>query len=217
MSKNINDITLFRYLFNLDKRDLPKSILRWFEDIGNTIDEDRKNAVEELLSVKNNCKNLVLFSKEFVQTLDDFHNKCDHNNTKILETIDDENGIVRSPYFIDGCYVVYKVKNNRLTLWVFHDNISYITIPTYYIRLSPKYDNEPHQQLDYKVIQLLDYCTETNIQDYIDMVLDYISLKVGKETKIVKNTTIIKRLSKKGNKKQMVSEPGLDYFIIDCV
>ena len=29
-NKSINEITLFRYLFNLDNRDLPQSILNWY-------------------------------------------------------------------------------------------------------------------------------------------------------------------------------------------
>ena len=33
----------------------------------------------------------------------------------ILEELDGENGIVRSPYFIEGCYVVYSVKK-----WMSH-------------------------------------------------------------------------------------------------
>lgn len=30
--KNLNDITLFRYLYNLDNRDLPQSIINWYWD-----------------------------------------------------------------------------------------------------------------------------------------------------------------------------------------
>lgn len=69
-SKNINDITLFRYLFCLDKRDLPQSILNWCNNIGSAIDSDRENAIRELSIVKGNCRNLVVFSKTFVNTMD---------------------------------------------------------------------------------------------------------------------------------------------------
>ena len=39
----------------------------------------------------------------------------------ILNELDNENGIVRSPYFLEGCYVVYSIKNGCLTLWIFQD------------------------------------------------------------------------------------------------
>ena len=58
--KNINDITLFRYLFCLDKRELPQSILNWCNNIGSAIDSDRENAIRELSTVKGNCRNLVV-------------------------------------------------------------------------------------------------------------------------------------------------------------
>jgi len=68
--KNINEITLFRYLYCLDKRDLPQSILNWCNNIGSAIDSDRENAIRELSNVKGNCRNLVVFSKTFVDTMD---------------------------------------------------------------------------------------------------------------------------------------------------
>ena len=39
-NKSINEITLFRYLFNLDNRNLPQSILSWFAKVGNDTDSD---------------------------------------------------------------------------------------------------------------------------------------------------------------------------------
>ena len=44
-NKSINDITLFRYLFNLDNRNLPQSILNWYSNIGSVIDSDRENEI----------------------------------------------------------------------------------------------------------------------------------------------------------------------------
>ena len=41
-NKSINEITLFRYLFNLDKRDLPQSILNWCKNMDSSIDSDRE-------------------------------------------------------------------------------------------------------------------------------------------------------------------------------
>jgi hypothetical protein len=114
MKKSINDITLFRYLFNLDNRNLPQSILNWCNNIGNRIDSDRENAIKELSFLKGNCRNLVVFSKTFVNTMDKSYMKFTQFHMDILEELDNENGIVRSPYFIDGCYVVYSIKK-----WLF--------------------------------------------------------------------------------------------------
>ena len=68
--KYINKITLFRYLFNVDNRNLPDSIIRCFEDIHSHVDEDRKCAIKELESIKGKCRNLVKFSKTFVDCMD---------------------------------------------------------------------------------------------------------------------------------------------------
>ena len=106
MSKSINDITLFRYLFELDKRDLPQSILNWCRNIGNVIDSDRENAIKELSHVKGNCRHLVVFSKTFIDTMDKSYMKFTQFHMDILDELDNENGIVRSPYFIEGWYVV---------------------------------------------------------------------------------------------------------------
>lgn len=43
-NKSINEITLFRYLFNLDNRDLPQSIFNWYSNVGSVVDSDRENA-----------------------------------------------------------------------------------------------------------------------------------------------------------------------------
>ena len=48
MKKSINDITLFRYLFNLDNRNLPESIINWYKNVGSVVDSDRENAIKEL-------------------------------------------------------------------------------------------------------------------------------------------------------------------------
>ena len=61
-NKSINEITLFRYLFNLDNRNLPQSILSWFAKVGNDTDSDREHAVKELATLKGKCRNLVVFS-----------------------------------------------------------------------------------------------------------------------------------------------------------
>ena len=105
-SKSINDITLFKYLFNLDKRDLPQSVLTWCNNIGSVIDSDRENAIREFSTIKGNCRNLVVFSKSFIDAMDKSYMKFTQFHMDILEELDNENGIVRSPYLIEGCYVV---------------------------------------------------------------------------------------------------------------
>ena len=217
MSKNINDITLFRYLFNLDKRNLPQSILNWCNNIGNKIDSDRENAIKELSLLKGNCRNLVTFSKTFVNTMDKSYLKFTQFHMDILEELDNENGIVRSSYFQEGCYVVYSIKNGCLTLWVFQDSIDkHLSIPTYYICTSPKDKIKgAGHKLDCMVLSLLDNCIEVNLRDYIDMVLDYLCLRQWAEVQLVKVSTTTKKEIKKNKKTQIVTEPGLDYYKFD--
>lgn len=215
--KNINDITLFRYLFCLDNRNLPESIINWCNNIGSVVDSDRENAIRELSVVKGNCRNLVLFSKTFIDTMDKFYMKFTQFHKDVLEELDDENGIVRSPYFVKGCYVVYRIKNGCLTLWVFHDEIDkYLSIPTYYICVSPKDKIKgTGHQLDCMVLSLLDGCDELGLRDYIDMVLDYLCLRQWAEVQMGKVTTSMRKEVKKKKKTQVVIEPGLDYFLFD--
>lgn len=215
--KNINDITLFRYLFCLDNRNLPESIINWCNNIGSVVDSDRENAIRELSVVKGNCRNLVLFSKTFIDTMDKSYMKFTQFHKDVLDELDDENGIVRSPYFVKGCYVVYRIKNGCLTLWVFHDEIDkYLSIPTYYICVSPKDKIKgTGHQLDCMVLSLLDGCDELGLRDYIDMVLDYLCLRQWAEVQMGKVTTSMRKEVKKKKKTQVVIEPGLDYFLFD--
>ena len=69
-NKSINDITLFRYLFNLDNRNLPESILTWYKNVGSVVDSDRENAIKEIAFLKGDCRNLVVFSKTFIDAMD---------------------------------------------------------------------------------------------------------------------------------------------------
>lgn len=215
--KNINDITLFRYLFCLDNRNLPESIINWCNNIGSVVDSDRENAIRELSVVKGNCRNLVLFSRTFIDTMDKSYMKFTQFHKDVLDELDDENGIVRSPYFVKGCYVVYRIKNGCLTLWVFHDEIDkYLSIPTYYICVSPKDKIKgTGHQLDCMVLSLLDGCDELGLRDYIDMVLDYLCLRQWAEVQMGKVTTSMRKEVKKKKKTQVVIEPGLDYFLFD--
>ena len=201
----------------LRRLNLPQSILNWCNSIGSVVDSDRENAINELSHLKGNCRNLVIFSKTFINTMDKSYMKFTQFHMDILEELDNENGIVRSPYFIEGCYVVYSIKNKCLTLWVFQDNIDkYLSIPTYYICVSPKdkIKGEGHQ-LDCMILPLLDNCMEANLRDYIDMVLDYLCLRQWAEVQLGKRTTTIKKEVKKNKKTQIVTEAGLDYYLFD--
>ena len=206
-NKSINVITLFRYLFNLDNRNLPQSILSWFAKVGNDMDSDREHAVKELAALKGKCRNLVVFSKTFVDAMDKSYIKFTQFHMDILAELDNENGIVRSPYFMKGCYVVYRIKNGCLTLWIFHDGIDkYISIPTYYICVSPKDKIKGNgHQLDCMVLPLLDKCIEVNLRDYIDMVLDYLCLRQWAEVELGKVSTIAKKEIKKRKKRKRQS------------
>lgn len=215
--KCINDNTLFRYLFNLDNRNLPESIITWLKNLGSVVDSDRENAIRELAFLKDDCRNLVVFSKTFIDAMDKSYMKFTQFHMDILEELDKENGVVRSPYFIEGCYVVYSIKNSCLTLWVFHDAIDkYLSIPTYYICVSPKDKIKgAGHQLDCMILPLLDNCMEANIRDYIDMVLDYLCLRQWAEVQLGKVSTTVKKEIKKNRKIQTVTEPGLDYYLFD--
>lgn len=216
-NKSINEITLFRYLFNLDNRDLPQSILNWYYSVGNDVDSDRENAIRELSSIKGNCRKLVVFSKTFIETMDKSFMKFTQFHIDILKELENENGIVRSPYFLEGCYIVYSIKNGCLTLWVFHDTISkHLSIPTYYICVSPKdkIKGEGHQ-LDCMIVPLLDNYMEVNLRDYIDMVLDYLCLRQWAEVQLRKVSSTIKKEIKKNKKKQTITESGLDFYLFD--
>ena len=124
---------------------------------------------------------------------------CTQFHMDILNELDNENGIVRSPYFLEGCYVVYSIKNGCLTLWIFQDKIDkYLSIPTYYICVSPKdkIKGEGHQ-LDCMILPLLDNCMEANLRDYIDMVLDYLCLRQWAEVQLGKVASTVKKEIKK--------------------
>ena len=215
--KSINESALFRYLFNLDNRDLPQSIINWCKKIGSVVNSDRENAIKELSQVKGNCRKLVVFSKKFVETMDKSYMKFTQFHIDILEELDNEKGIVSSPFFIEGSYVVYSIKNGCLTLWIFQDSLDkYLSIPTYYIWACPKdkIKGEGHQ-IDIMALPLLDNCMEANLRDYIDMVLDYLCLRLWAEVQLVKVSTTVKKDIKKNNKTQTVTEPGLDYYQFD--
>lgn len=215
--KGINNMTLFRYLFNIDNRDLPQSIINWCKNIGSTINSDRESAIRELSHVKGNCRNLVVFSKTFVDTMDKSYMKFTQFHMDILEELDNENGIVRSPYFIEGCYVVYSIKNGCLTLWVFQEGIDkYLSIPTYYICATPKDKiRGAGHQLDCMIVPLIDNCLEANLRDYLDMVLDYLCLRQWAEVQLKKVATTVKKEIKQGKNTRTVSEAGLDYYQFD--
>ena len=87
MKKSINDITLFRYLFNLDNRNLPESIINWYKNVGSVVDSDRENAIKELAFIKGDCRNLVVFSKTFVDSMDKSYMKFTQFHMDILEEL----------------------------------------------------------------------------------------------------------------------------------
>ena len=196
---------------------MPQSILTWYKNIGNTVDADRENAIKELYLAKGNCRKLVVFSKTFIDTMDKSYMKFTQFHMDILEELDNEYGIVRSPYFIEGCYVIYGIKNGCLTLWVFHDKINkYVSIPTYYICVSPKDKiNGVGHQLDCMILPLLDNCIEASLKDYVDMVLDYLCLRQWAEVQMGKVSTTVKKDVKKNKKIHTITETGLDFYTFD--
>ena len=215
-----NDNLMLRYLYGLDNRDYPQSIKRFFSSVNSIIDEDRESAINELYMLRNNCKKLAVFSKYFVDAMDKSYMKFTQFHMDILKECDGENGVVKSPYFLSGSFVVYSIKNGSLSLWVFQNlpnaNNRSMAIPTFYIVTSPKdkIKGEGHQ-LDCMIIPLLDDFYEANLRDYIDMVLDYLCLRQWAEIEISEIQTKQKKEVKSKQKTELVIENGISYFTFD--
>ena len=214
-----NDNQILRYLYGLDEnRDYPQSIKRFLNSIGSIIDEDREAAIDELYRIKNNCKKLAVLSKSFVTAMDKSYMKFTQFHIDILAECDGENGVVKSPYFIEGCFVIYSIKNGSLSLWVFQNlpnvNNNLMAIPTFYIVASPKdrIQGAGHQ-LDCMIIPIIDNLYEVNLRDYIDMVLDYLCLRQWAEIEISEIQTKQKK-NVKGKKISLIQN-GISYFVFN--
>jgi hypothetical protein len=216
--KNINNNTLFRYLFNLDNRNLPDSILRWMESIDNQMYDERREAIENLKLLRGNCRNLVVFSKTFVKALDRSYKNFTQFHKELLNELDGENGVSRSPYFVDDSYVVYSINNGCVNLWVFYENVApHISIPGYHICASPNDELEyKDHKMDCYIISMVDGLMDVNLRDYLDMVLDYLCLRQWAEVELGKISTTVQKQIKKANKTKIVTENGVDYYLFDC-
>lgn len=216
---NCNDNQILRYLYGLDeKRDYPQSIKRFLSDTGSEIDGDREAAINELYRLKDNCKKLAVLSKSFVDAMDKSYMKFTQFHMDILSECDGENGVVKSPYFIDGSFVVYSIKNGSLSLWVFHNlpnrNNNLMAMPTFYIVASPKDKIQgAGHQLDCMIIKMIDGLVEVNLRDYINMVLDYLCLRQWADIEIAEIQTKQKKEVK--GKKNIIIQDGISYFVLD--
>ncbi len=215
-----NDNLILRYLYGLDNRDYPQSIKRFFSSIENTIHEDRESVINELYMLRNNCKKLAVLSKSFVDAMDKSYMKFTHLHMDILAECNGENGVVKSPYFIKDSFVVYSIKNDSLSLWIFHnlpnENNRFMAIPTFYIVVSPKDKIKgAGHKLDCMVIPMLDNYYEVNLRDYINMVLDYLCLRQWAEIEIAEIHTKQKKEVKGKKKTEIVVEDGISYFTFD--
>lgn len=215
-----NKNLILRYLYNLDNRDYPLSIKRFLMNKGSKINDDRESAINELYDLKGNCKDLAVLSKRFVEAMDKSYRKFTQYHQDVLEECDGENGVIRSPYFIEGSFVVYSIKNGSLTLWVFHDMPNdynrKMAIPSLYIVASPKdkFKADKHE-VDCMVMYLIDNCMEDNIRDYVDMVIDYLCLRQWAEVEIAETKTKIKQEIKEKKKTKVVNIDGITYFVFD--
>lgn len=215
-----NDNLILRYLYGIDNRDYPQSIKRFFSNVNNAMNGDRDSVINELYRLRNNCKKLAVFSKRFVEAMDKSYMKFTQFHIDILAECDGENGVVKSPYFNEGSFVVYSIKNGSLSLWVFqnlpnaYNNV--MAIPTFYIVASPKdkIKGEGHQ-LDCMIIQMLDTIREANLRDYIDMVLDYLCLRQWAEIETLETQTKQKKEVKVKKKTKIITENGISYFTFD--
>lgn len=219
--RTINDLPIFQYLFGLNNRDLPQSILNWYnkieDEIGVEIIDERNDAINKLSILKNNCRKLVVFSKSFIDMMDKTCMKFSNFHGKLLDELDDENGIVRSPYFKDGCYVVYRIESGNLMLWVFSHSVDkYLSIPLFYIHAFKTSErNEDGYKIGFNVLPLSTFCLDINFSDYVYTVLDYLCLRKWAEVELGKVSTTIKREVKNKNKTKIIAEPGLEYYKFD--
>ena len=136
----------------------------------------------------------------------------------ILLECDGENGVVKSPYFIEGSFVIYSIKNGSLSLWIFHNlpnrNNNFMAIPTFYIVASPKDKIQgAGHQIDCMIIRMVDGLVEANLRDYIDMVLDYLCLRQWADIEVAEVQTRQKKEMK--GKKNNVIQNGISYFVFD--
>ena len=187
-------------------------------DVGSEIDEDRESAINELYGLKNNCKKLAVLSKKFVDAMDKSYMKFTQFHIDILSECDGENGVIKSPYFLEGSFVVYSIKNGSLSLWVFHNlpnsNNNFMAVPSYYIIVNPKDKIKgAGHQLDCMIMPMIDGCQEPNLRDYINMVLDYLCLRQWAEIEITEIKTQQKK-SLKGKNKTSIQD-GISYFTFD--
>lgn len=83
--KNINDIQLFKFLFDLDNIDLPKIILDYYTIRNAELSDDHLSAINELYDIKSNCKKLVKLSKPFVECMDKSYLKFTQFHIELLE------------------------------------------------------------------------------------------------------------------------------------
>lgn len=216
---NYNDNQILRYLYGLDeKRDYPQSIKRFLNETGSSLNEDREAAINELYHLKDNCKKLAVLSKKFVDAMDNSYLKFTQFHIDVLAECDGENGVLKSPYFLEGSYVVYSIKNGSLSLWIFHNlpNLknNFLSIPTYYIVAVPKDKIQgPGHQLDCMIIKMIDNMVEANLRDYVDMVLDYLCLRQWAEIEIAEIHTKQKNEAK--GKKNNIVQNGISYFVFD--
>ena len=215
----INDNQILRYLYGFDeKRDYPQSIKRFLNDQGSRLVEQRVAAIDELYGLKNNCKKLAVLSKSFVDAMDKSYTKFTHLHKEILSECDGENGVIKSPYFIKGSYVVYSIKNGSVIVWVFYNipntNGHLMAIPGFYFVATPAdtIKGKGHK-LDMMVLPLIDGFDDVNKQDYIEMVIDYLCLRQWAEVEIAEIKTKQNKTVK--SKKKEIIEDGISYFVFD--
>lgn len=215
-----NKNKILRYLYQLDERDYPSSIKRFYSSCNYSLTEERNSAINELYGLKGNCRNIAVLSKKIIYAMDKSYDKFTHLHMDLLEECEGECGVVISPYFIPGSCVVYSIDHGSLTIWVFQNipNMAgeKFSIPSYYIVVSPKDEIQGNgHQLDCMVVKMLDNFFEVNFRDYIDMVLDYLCLRQWADVEISEVHTKIKKEIKDKKKTKVVVEDGITFFNFD--
>lgn len=219
MSRNINDLTIFKYLFNLDNRNLPESILRSFDKNGNSVTPERKEIITHLKNLKGNCRNLVIFSDTFLKSMEKSGPKFTQFHKILLDELNGENGIIKNPLAKES-YILYSIEKGCLSIWLFQEyyinNSPYLSIPIYHVCMSPNNsEKSDNYEFGYYHLPLVDNTTIDPLF-LIHLVLDYLCLRQWAEVQMGKISTNTSKQLKKLGKKKIISVPGLDYYTFDC-
>lgn len=238
---DFNKFPAIKFLYSLDNRDYPASVKKncnpdydfsrfLFSYLKNDIDwvEEESNdtrtpsdIIDELYLLKNNCRKPVVISKSFFSVMEKSEDAFTPFHNEILAECEGEYGVVYAPYLIKGSFLIYRINNGKLSIWVILNQKGEehnIYSPSAYLSAYPKdkIKGSGHQLVvDY--IPLLMGCLEYPVGLYTHAftILTYLCLRKWAEVEIAEVKTKVKEEIKKGKKSITVTKDGLSYFTFD--